>query len=312
MFLSALLLGIIALEAVLFVLTGGFLVKLGVSVPVSLAVCIGAALLWRTLAVLTTFALSGAFSRRLQAPPLWKTILSELWITLYLYTFAQVFVPLFQKLASTMFTNTTSSQPCGPVVILVHGFVCNAGMWGSMRQHLRRAGYSRSYAVNLDPFYQSMAKSLAQFDLELTQILQRENVREAIVIGHSMGGVLARVFQNQHPEKVLAAISIGAPHGGTDLARLVSTINAGPARPDSRWLVEFNAAISAETDVKNLPALNIWSDRDNIVYPQGNAKLNSTVDRGLNGYGHLHLVFAASALNLVTEFLQDLGYSNEP
>ena len=149
-----------------------------------------------------------------------------------------------------------------------------------------------------------MSKSLAQFETQLRKIAQLESeCGEVILIGHSMGGVLARVFQNRHPERVLAAISIGAPHAGTDLARLVSTIEAGPARPDTRWLVEFNAALAAERDAGLRPALNIWSDSDNIVYPQSNAALSSGVDFRLNGLGHLHLAFSKRALNLISEFL---------
>ncbi len=310
MLLSAILLGILTLEAGLYLSAVAYFGHSGVSLPVALAICIGFALLWRTLAVITTFAMSGAFTRpRTNRRSLCKTILSEVWVTFYLYTFAQVFLPIWQRLNRALLPQTPTSAARGPVVVLVHGFVCNSGMWGAMRRHLNTAGYTRVYAVNLDPFYRSMATSLAQFERELDNILQRENVREAVIIGHSMGGVLARVFQNQHADRVRAAISIGAPHGGTDLARLVSTINAGPARPDTRWLVQFNQAMAAERDVKNLPALNIWSDRDNIVYPQGNAKLNSAVDRGLNGYGHLHLAFAAEALNLVTQFV--LPWQNE-
>ena len=139
--------------------------------------------------------------------------------------------------------------------------------------------------------------------------LERAN-GEVILIGHSMGGVLARVFQNHHPKRVHAAISIGAPHAGTDLARLVSTIEAGPARPDTRWLLEFNAAIAAERDTQLLPALNIWSDSDNIVYPQGNAALSASVDCRLNELGHLHLAFSKRALNPIIEFMRKLGVTD--
>lgn len=201
------------------------------------------------------------------------------------------------------------SQGEGIVVVLVHGFVCNAGMWGRMRRHLRKIGFTRVHCIDLDPFYLSMDDSFADFKAKLAVILQRYSATEALLIGHSMGGVLVRVFQHRYPELVHAAISIGAPHAGTDLARLVSSIEKGPLRPDSAWLLHFNATLAAEhashrqnVSTESLVSLNIWSDADNIVFPQGNAKLAGVKEIKLNGLGHLELAFAHQSLHVVGEF----------
>ena len=321
MLLSAILFCALIVEILILCLLGSWWVDFGASVYLVIAALVLAACAWRSLLVVVTFALSGGLSghaeqagqgkssRRGGSSPL-NTILGEILVVLYLYNYAQVFLPLAYKLGDWLHFSVGSkvSKPrTDPVIILVHGFVCNSGLWGPMFRHLHNSGFSRVHAVNLDPFYRSMSKSLAEFETQLSKIRQREGeFGEVILVGHSMGGVLARVFQNRHPERILAAISIGAPHAGTDLARLVSTIEAGPARPDTRWLLEFNAAIAAERDIGQRPALNIWSDSDNIVYPQGNAALSSGVDCRLNGLGHLHLVFSKRALNPITEFLSKL------
>ncbi len=310
MLLSAILAVVLTVEVLLLCLAGSWGMSLGAPFYLVFGLLLFAAGVWRAVLVLVTFALSGGFRGRELLPSI-KTMAGEILVVLYLYSYAQVLRPIADRLRSWLASKLSSSAlRTGPVIVLVHGFVCNSGLWSAMFKHLRQSGYSRIHAVDLDPFYHSMPKSLAEFDFQLSKIMQLESEHgEVVLIGHSMGGVLARVFQNLHPERVLAAISIGAPHAGTDLARLVSTIEAGPARPDTRWLVEFNAAIAAERNTKLRPALNIWSDSDNIVYPQGNAALSSDVDCRLNGLGHLHLVFSKRALNPVTEFLSKLDVS---
>ena len=318
MLLSAILFLFIAIEAGLLCLLGSWWISLGASFYLVIGALVLVACLWRALVVLITFVLSGGFRANSESGSNnksglqkkihpFKTMAGEVLVVLYLYSYAQVFLPAVYKLRAWLRAKAGSNLAAprtGPVIVLVHGFVCNAGLWGPMLRHLREHGFARVHAVNLDPFYRSMPNSLAAFETQLNKILQLESSSEEfILIGHSMGGVLARVFQNRNPERVLAAISIGAPHAGTDLARLVSTIEAGPARPDTRWLLEFNAAIAAERDTKLRPALNIWSDRDNIVFPQGNAALNASVDCRLNGLGHLHLAFSKRALNPIVEFL---------
>ena len=307
MLLSAILIFVLTMEVLLLCLFGSWWISTGAPIYLVIGVLLFAACLWRSILVLVTFALSGGFRGRRVIPAL-KTMAGEILVVLYLYSYAQVFLLIAYRVRGWLrFRLGSPTTRAGPVIVLIHGFVCNSGLWGAMSKHLRNSGYSRIHAVNLDPFYRSMPKSLREFESQLCKIMQLENERgEVILLGHSMGGVLARVFQNRHPESVLAAISIGAPHAGTDLARLVSTIEAGPARPDTRWLLEFNAAIAAERDSKSRPALNIWSESDNIVYPQGNAALSPGVDCRLNGLGHLHLAFSKRALNPVTEFIRKL------
>jgi triacylglycerol lipase len=302
--LSASLLLILALElsvcAYLYGLLSAYVAPSSALILLLLGVC-----LWRSALVFLTFLISRGYRGR-SWTTFTKIFLYENLVVAYLYTFAQAFLPLTRLFAKR------DQSASGPVIVLIHGFVCNAGMWGAMREHLHSQGFSRVFTVNLDPLYLKMERSLSDFEGKLRKILRDENAAEAILIGHSMGGVLARVFQHRHPELVHAAVSIGAPHAGTDLARLVSSIHTGPLRPDSAWLLHFNHTQVAEVRDQSLRSLNIWSDADNIVFPQGNAALNTGVERKLADIGHLHLAFAALALKHVSDFLTDLKITHDP
>jgi pimeloyl-ACP methyl ester carboxylesterase len=295
--LSVFLLCILALEfsvcAFLYGVLSAHIASAYALVLVVLGLC-----LWRSTLVFFTFLISRGYRGRSWTKFI-RVFFYENLVVAYLYTLSQAFLPLTQFFARRV------PNPSGPVIVLIHGFVCNAGMWGALRKHLHERSFGRVFTVNLDPLYLKMERSLADFEHKLRKILHDQNASEAILIGHSMGGVLARVFQQRHPELVYAAVSIGAPHAGTDLARLVSTIHSGPLRPDSAWLLQFSHSQNAELRDQTLLALNIWSDADNIVFPQGNAALNSGNERKLCDIGHLHLAFAPAALKHVSDFLTD-------
>jgi pimeloyl-ACP methyl ester carboxylesterase len=302
--LSGILLLILSFEAILSTIVAIALYRQGWHPAAACLIILVAALAWRCLIVATTFLLSGAW-RAKSALQLIHALAGEVLTTLYLYTFAQ---PLYASLRwfarelappSVCRANADAGQQKGPVVVLVHGFLCNAGMWTRVRHALVQSQVERVYTVSLDPFYQSMPKSLREFERKLMRIRARSQTKQVILIGHSMGGVLANLFAHRRARFVSKIICIGAPHHGTTMAHWVSSRRAGPARPDTRWLQAFIAkAVSHD-----VPVLNIWSTADNIVSPQEAAKLAGADELVLNDAGHLQLAFDARVLNSIVQFV---------
>lgn len=293
MLLAAVLCSVLILEAALLGLWSVSLYQQAGNPWFAVGIPLSVALGWRLSMVFSTFGMSRAW----RGQSFWgalRTTFGESLTTLYLYTLAQPLLALIPRLR-------IGGE--GPVVVLVHGFVCNAGMWGPLQRHLQKRGFGRIYAVSLDPFYRSVPRSLAEFESKLSHILKREDAEQAVLIGHSMGGVLARVFRHRNCARVKACITIGAPHSGTELSRWVSRLENGPARPDMLWLKELN--VLAHDDRRDEGVLNIWSRADNIVYPQSNAQLSHARDACLDGFGHLHLASAPATLNLISEFLAE-------
>lgn len=257
-------------------------VWLAVGLPVLLAVG------WRALLVVAGFLVSGVW-RRAAAGDLrqrWRACGGEFWAQLKLYTWIQPLLALERR----------PRQDSNPLpVVLVHGFLCNAGLWGGFIARLRKRGVDAVYAVNLDPLYRDMQRSLQVFERKLERILERCGARSAILVGHSMGGVLVRLYRDRNPQRVAAACCIAAPHHGTLGARLIGGgRELGPPSPSSRWLQQFNAGCSSDAGL-----LNIWSEADNIVWPQDSAQLDPVTDLKLGGYGHLHLLAAPAVLDAV-------------
>jgi triacylglycerol lipase len=310
--LSLILLAILLVEAMLWASAGLWLYRQGWGVLLAISAPVLAALLWRCLIVFTTFVLAGGWRQRSASNSL-RALWGESLSTLYLYSVAQpleiVARSLRQQVASSGANKCgVDNSTSGPLIVLIHGFVCNAGMWGPLRRRLRDAGFDAVRAINLDPFYRSMRASRADYQRQLDALGKLYPEREVVLIGHSMGGVLARMELLEQPERLAYAITLGAPHAGTALARWVSSLKFGPARPDSSWLLAFNAA-HAELPASIAQRLfNIWTDADNIVSPQQSAELGPDavgLQLRRSGVGHLQLAADARVLSAIEAFLRE-------
>ncbi len=296
MYFSWLLMVALLLEAALLACLGVSLSRSGWTTMLAIFIPLSVAALWRAGFVALSFTLSGAWQQRSLGErfALWR---GEAWVMLWLYSVA---MPLAWLTTAWRKRHSLAPDATQPVIILVHGFMCNSGMWAPMLRALQGAGFQQNFVVSLDPFYRNAEANKRALMARIERICQRTGATEVTLIGHSMGGLLSRVLLHQYPHRIARVISIGAPHAGTDSARWVSSVNAGPVRPDTQWLIEFNRACLAQPHPSNL--LNIWSTADNIVYPQANASLDMD-DITLTGVGHLALTTDPRCLQHIIRFL---------
>lgn len=295
--LARLLLVVLVLEAVAFAAFGVWLSRDGWPLWAAILLPVAVFLVWRALIPALSFLVSGVWTRieaggkraRLRAA------VEEVLLTLWLYGAAHPFSRWFRP----------RPQPGeGPVLVLVHGFFCNGGMWGGMAQRLARAGYPRVHAVDLDPLYRDMQASLTDFHTKLSAILDAEGESHAVLVGHSMGGVLIRLYRRMHPERVALAVAIGAPHYGTRMSHWVGAGERGPVTPRTQWLAAANA--DHDRDAVDAGLVNIWSEADNIVAPQENARLPGVEEHRLTTHGHLRLALAPETFQLLLAALARL------
>lgn len=105
-----------------------------------------------------------------------------------------------------------------PTVLLVHG-------WATDRRSLRplldrlRARH-RVVAVDLRGFGESAAPAQAYtmegYADDLAFVAERSGLRRSIVIGHSMGGLVALAFAARHPARVAKAVVLEALVGASE------------------------------------------------------------------------------------------------
>ncbi|WP_291907706.1 alpha/beta hydrolase [Chitinophaga sp. CB10] len=91
----------------------------------------------------------------------------------------------------------------GPAVVLIHGFSENNEVWKPQQEAL--SGDCRLILPNLPGTGKSQLTeglTIAAMADYVYSILLAENIKEAVVIGHSMGGYVALALLQQHPEVI--------------------------------------------------------------------------------------------------------------
>src|SRR6185312_14680816 len=104
-------------------------------------------------------------------------------------------------------------------VVLIPGFLKSDGYLSQLHSWLTRIGYR--------PYYSGIGHN-AECPNLLIESAVRESVARALqesgrkvhIIGHSLGGLIARAVAAQQPEAVASIITLGSPFRGTVAHRL--------------------------------------------------------------------------------------------
>ncbi|GAA2142304.1 hypothetical protein GCM10009844_13300 [Nocardioides koreensis] len=109
---------------------------------------------------------------------------------------------------STPYTARAATRAVEPV-ILVPGFLAGDGTLGVMSRTLRSAGF-RTYRSEIRANVGCTLSAAAQLESRLESIVLRRGSRVQIV-GHSLGGMLARGLAVRRPDLVSGIITMGSP-----------------------------------------------------------------------------------------------------
>lgn len=157
-------------------------------------------------------------------------------------------------------------------VLLVHGMSSNRGIFNVLRRSLRRAGFRYVTVPNytwLTCDIRSAARLLAA---EVERLCERTGEDQVHVIGHSLGGLVARYYVQclGGDARVHTLITLGSPHGGTLTALLPLPHPAlRQLRPGSELLAELSAPASGCAT----RFVAFHSDVDQLIVPTANARL---------------------------------------
>lgn len=182
----------------------------------------------------------------------------------------------------------------GRGVVLVHGFMCNRGIWNPWMRRLRARGHAH-VAVTLEPVLGSIDGYVAQIDDAVRRVTAATG-RAPVLLCHSMGGLAARAWLRAVPgadARVHRVITLGTPHGGTWAARWSHACNGQQMRLDSDWLRQLAQAEPAQRRA----LFTCWySNCDNIVFPASTAALAGADNRFIAGVAHLQMVDAPAVV----------------
>lgn len=171
----------------------------------------------------------------------------------------------------------------GLPVLLVHGVLCNAGVWHPFAQWARRKGIGPIYALSYGPPLASIELFADQVAAKIDRILEETRAKQVVVIAHSMGGLVMRAyFRRYGGAKVAKLVTIGAPHEGSVHAWMAAGTSLAQIRPRNAWL----AALGAPDGPDIPPIVSIWSWHDSMVAPQTSSRIAFGDNIALGGVAH--------------------------
>ena len=169
-------------------------------------------------------------------------------------------------------------------LLLIHGYGCSRAAWWWLRRRLEAAGWC-VVTINLEPLYTNIDHYVEPLARRIDEVLAQSGATQLILVGHSMGGLVARAYLRRHgAARVKLLVTLGTPHGGSELARFGLGENARQMRSGSAWL----AALGAPP----VDTLTIYSVHDNYVLPPANLELPGAQRCPLAHLGHLAMLFS--------------------
>jgi pimeloyl-ACP methyl ester carboxylesterase len=185
-------------------------------------------------------------------------------------------------------------------VLLIHGYLCNRGVWNRWLQRLRQRSVP-VVALTLEPTWGDIGRHVDAVERAVAA-LQAATGLPPVLVAHSMGGLVARCWRVAQPDnaaRIHHLLTLGTPHRGTFLARWGHGVAARQMRPDSGWLRQL-AAREVATEAANEAAPSavalkrqltcFYSHSDAIVFPPARATVDGAARQRLIGAAHLHLV----------------------
>jgi triacylglycerol esterase/lipase EstA (alpha/beta hydrolase family) len=180
----------------------------------------------------------------------------------------------------------------------------NDGVWIPFRRCLRRCGIGPVYTINYGPPLADIELFAEQLDVKINAILAATGAPQVILIGHSMGGLVARAYLRRFGgARVARLVTLGTPHHGSVLAYMFPGRSLAQLRPGNTWLIELNKdeAVPAQPSITS-----IWSRHDSMVAPQASSVLEGAENVALVGIAHNALLADAEVRRLVVEKVGDL------
>lgn len=168
------------------------------------------------------------------------------------------------------------AEGLGEPVVLLHGFGGHQSNLIALAAYLRMAGFRHITSFQY-PYRQSISESARQ----LGELVQRLRGRRGVhLIGHSLGGTIARRFSFEYPEAVRSLVTLCSPYSH---------------------------------DQESAFELGIFGDEDPIVPPPQAVMLNPQAFKQvivLPDTGHLGILYHRTTLQLIeSELVSNLKVS---
>jgi pimeloyl-ACP methyl ester carboxylesterase len=203
-------------------------------------------------------------------------------------------------------------EAAGTPILLVHGLIDNRSIFTRLRRSLRRRGFGHVATVNLPLFTADIPTAAGRLAALVETLCDQTGYGRIHIVAHSLGGLVARYYVQKlgGDTHVHTLVTLGTPHEGTRLARIVPPIVPytllRQLRPDSEVIRELaGPAPGCRTRF-----LAFSGDLDTVIRPTESALLRhpdlSVRNVRLPGVGHHSLPFNLDVVHQIATMLAHL------
>lgn len=193
----------------------------------------------------------------------------------------------------------------GLPVVLVHGYVHNRSAFLVMARALKRAGFEQVHGLNYNPLIADLPQIALGLASEVQRVRDRTGAERVALVGHSMGGIVARHYVQLLGgyDTVETVITLGAPHRGS----VTSHLGLGPAAKQLRPGSAYLRRLEESARPSRVRWIAYYSDLDLLVVPAVSGKLShpalAATNVRVNDTGHLSLLLSSEVLTSVIAHL---------
>jgi triacylglycerol lipase len=199
-------------------------------------------------------------------------------------------------------------RAAGTPILLAHGIIDNHTVFALMRRQLLRRGFSSIHTFSYSPLTLDVRRTAERMGAEIEAICEQSGSDQIHVIGHSLGGLIARYYIQRlgGDARVHTLCTLGSPHSGTFAARLIPQRLVRQLRPGSELLQELEAPAPG----LRTRFVAFYSDVDQLIVPQRRARIRHpdlvASNVRVRGVGHLSLPFHGEVVHRITGVLAKL------
>ncbi len=178
-------------------------------------------------------------------------------------------------------------------ILLIHGYLGHSSDWLYHRYYLKKSGCGRVFAMNLVKPFQSIEEYALTVKLQHEEIIKTTGRKDLIIIGHSMGGIIAASYATNPSASgsVTDVVTIGSPLQGTKMALLGIGSGCKQMRYQSDFIQKLNEKMAKATQTR---FCHIGTPTDLILSPAQSAWPETPGAKKLkvDRLGHASLLFS--------------------
>lgn len=215
----------------------------------------------------------------------------------------QAFAFLLRAARDLRLLRAPVADPRSTPVLVVPGYVENAGTMWWLARRLARAGFNVTL-VEFPSTTCAIEQNVAYLAACIEQVRAARGGEPVAVVAHSMGGVIARTLMlSREDHGVRTLVAIGSPFRGTHLARLGARLHVGhcvgQVVPGSDFMRRFPPTLACP-----VPILSLIAPQENIVTPLWSAAIEGARIHVLaQFYGHEAPLFVRAVSDEIQAWL---------